>query len=105
MNKSINDLIPKNLSQKYEGKGITIDNNPEKILATAAYYDRDGTIRKFFREIWSTENKEDVYCVFLEQRCLNLNEIYFHEWISLLHYFSRDYEIPDLEYNGFMSSF
>ncbi len=98
MNKSINDLIPKNLSQKYEGKGITIDANPEKLLEIAAYYDRDRTIRNFYRKIWNTENKEDVYCVFLEQRCLNLNEIYFHEWISLLHYFSRDYEIPDLEY-------
>lgn len=98
MNKSINDLIPKNLSQKYEGKRITIDDNPEKILEIAAYYDRDRTIRNFYRKIWNTENKEDVYCVFLEQRCLNLNEIYFHEWISLLHYFSRDYEIPDLEY-------
>ncbi len=98
MNKNINDLIPKNLSQKYEGKRITIDDNPEKILTTAAYYDRDRTIRNFYRKIWNTENKEDVYCVFLEQRCLNLNEIYFHEWISLLHYFSRDYEIPDLEY-------
>ena len=43
MNKNINDLIPKNLSQKYEGKGITIDDNPEKILTTAAYYDCDGT--------------------------------------------------------------
>ncbi len=98
MNKNINDLIPKNLLQKYESKEITIDDNPEKILTTAAYYDRDRTIRNFYRKIWNTENKEDVYCVFLEQRCLNLNEIYFHEWISLLHYFSRDYEIPDLEY-------
>ncbi len=98
MNKSINDLIPKNLLQKYEGKRITIDDNPEKILTTAAYYDCDGTIRKFYRKIWNTENKEDAYCVFLEQRCLNLNEIYFHEWITLLHYFSKDYEIPDLEY-------
>ena len=62
-----------------------------------ALYERPGMIRHFFREIWNIKDEPHVYCVFLAQKCLNINEIYFREWGALLRSFSNTGEADTLE--------